>query len=42
MRRKLKYTGFSIGLIMLFLIITLKFIEDDNDEFDVKGIKLIY
>ncbi|MEC2057991.1 N-acetylmuramoyl-L-alanine amidase CwlD [Peribacillus psychrosaccharolyticus] len=30
MRRKLKYTGFSIGLIMLFLIITLKFIEDDS------------
>lgn len=30
MQRKLKYTGFSIGLIMLFLIITLKFIEDDS------------
>lgn len=30
MRRKLKYTGFAIGFIVLFLIVTVKFVEDDS------------
>ena len=32
MRRKLKYTGISIGLFVLFLIVTFKFVEDDSWE----------
>ncbi|RFU61446.1 N-acetylmuramoyl-L-alanine amidase CwlD [Peribacillus glennii] len=30
MRRKLKYTGFAIGFIVLFLIVTVKFVDDDS------------
>jgi N-acetylmuramoyl-L-alanine amidase len=30
MRRKLKYTGFAIGFVVLFLIVTMKFIENDS------------
>lgn len=30
MRRKLKYTGFAIGFIVLFLIVTVKFVENDS------------
>ena len=32
MRRKLKFTGISIGLFVLFLIVTFKFVEDDSWE----------
>lgn len=30
MRRKLKYTGIAMGLFVLFLIVTFKFVEDDS------------
>jgi N-acetylmuramoyl-L-alanine amidase len=30
MQRKLKYTGFAIGIIVLFLIVTVKFMEDNS------------
>lgn len=30
MRRKLKYTGVAIGLVMIFLIVTMKFVEDSS------------
>lgn len=32
MRRKLKYTGIAMGLFVLFLIVTFKFVEDDSWE----------
>lgn len=30
MRRKLKYTGIAMGLFILFLILSFKFVEDDS------------
>ena len=30
MTRKLKYFGFALGLVALFLIVTVKFVEDDR------------
>lgn len=30
MGKKLKYTGFAVGFIILFLIVTVKFVEDDS------------
>lgn len=30
MAKKLKYFGFAVGVVVLFLIVTLKFVEDDS------------
>lgn len=30
MTRKLKYGGFALGIVILFLIVTVKFVEDDS------------